>query len=204
MTTKNLLPPAETLWEYFSLDPFTGQLFWRCEPKTQTKQNPRTLLGTGTLMPTKECRYPTVNFDSGSYPLHRLIVKWMTGTEPGEVVEHIVDNQLDVRPWRLLSSNHRSNMATAGRLRKRDPLPTGVIKSGLKYKASIAIENQTYYLGTYLTVVSARVAYLLALQQYEEDPNWRPPKPSAKPKKSEQEEMDEIKRSLERRPSFIL
>ena len=91
------LPPAADLWERYSYNPLTGELFSRLHPK-------RKALGTskpraGHLETRLLWTEPPM-----CAQIHRIIWKWVTGEEPGYTIDHI--NRI---PW----DNHFWNLRVA-------------------------------------------------------------------------------------------
>ena len=75
------LPPAADLWERYSYNPLTGELFSRLHLK-------RRALGS-----KKKNGYLETRLLWAEQPMcaqiHRIIWKWVTGEEPGYTIDHI-------------------------------------------------------------------------------------------------------------------
>ena len=145
------LPDVSTLWEWFDFNPLTGQLIWR---KTSSSRTP-----AGSVAGCKDRRYVYVKLLGERFLAHRIIYKWVTGQEPGHLIEHKDDNQFNNCSWNLLDSNQHANMdtrwgGTKGYTRTR---------SSGRYLVRIMIQGKQTYLGTYDTPEEAHAAYLSKL-----------------------------------------
>ena len=162
MSKTKPLPEASFLWERFSLNPLTGTLYLRKGPYKGQR--------AGTL--PKSDTYAYIRIKKEPYLTHRLIYKWITGIEPGEVVEHDDDNRLNNRPWNLTDSTERNNHATRSKLSGRS-LPLGITVIQRKpthrkrYVARITIKGTVYCLGTFNTPDEASEARNLFLLERE-------------------------------------
>ena len=163
MAIQKPLPPAELLWELFEYQVFTGRFIRRTQGGRQTP---------GDLVGNFDGKYWYTKVNNARYSLHRLIVKWFTGQEPGPIVEHIDDDGSDNRIWRLIDSDHRANKTTS--TLRTSVLPTGVIKVWQRYRVAISIKGCHYRLGTYDTPEEASDVYQDAVQQIANNPDWTP------------------------------
>ena len=75
------LPPVETLWDLFSYDPLRGELFWK-----ESGPGRRTGTPAGTL---DNQGYRGVGVLGQRCLMHRLVWKWVHGTEPGTILDHV-------------------------------------------------------------------------------------------------------------------
>lgn len=141
------LPAAEELWELFSLDPFTGTLYWRTHKNSARVGKP---FG---------CRfsngYIVGEIRNDKFSAHRLVWKWVTGAEPMEV-DHIDRNRANNSPWNLRSTTRSGNHCNRSNVKGYTQTPSGT------YRALIGIDGIQYYLGHYATEQEAREAYLAA------------------------------------------
>lgn len=86
------LPPAADLWERYSYNPLTGEIYSRRRP------------GYGPL----GCfngRYKQIHHNTAEHHQlihnHRLIWKWVTGRDPQHTIDHINRDKADNRFWNL-------------------------------------------------------------------------------------------------------
>lgn len=93
MPKSRALPPAADLWDLFSYDPLSGQMYWRV-PK-QGRQVDKSV-GTNSH------GYRKVMLEQKPYLVHRLVWAWVTGTDPGDMlIDHIDLNRANNRIWNL-------------------------------------------------------------------------------------------------------
>lgn len=141
------LPAAEELWELFSLDPFTGTLYWRTHRNSTRVGKP-----FGCLFSKG---YTVGEIRNEKFSAHRLVWKWVTGAEPLEV-DHIDRNRANNSPWNLRSTTRSGNHCNRSNVKGYTRTPSGT------YRALIGIDGVQYYLGHYATEQEARKAYLAA------------------------------------------
>ena len=141
------LPAAEELWELFSLDPFTGTLYWRTHRNSTRVGKP-----FGCLFSKG---YTVGEIRNEKVSAHRLVWKWVTGAEPLEV-DHIDRNRANNSPWNLRSTTRSGNHCNRSNVQGYTRTPSGT------YRALIGIDGVQYYLGHYATEQEARKAYLAA------------------------------------------
>lgn len=146
MTSPISLPPAELLRDKFAYNPFTGELFYRNGRKAGTK---------------RPNGYYQVNVEKRIYKQHRIIWKWIYGTDPVGVIDHIDDNPGNNRAWNLQDINIRQNSSRT-KVAKTG-LPVGVARvkrsKGDKFKSTAYVGRQPYHLGYYETPEAASKAY---------------------------------------------
>jgi len=143
------LPSQERLWEVFSLNPLTGQMFWRIRTSARCRLD-------GPAGCIARNGYVVVRVDGAMYGAHRLIRAWVDGADPGShVVDHWDRNPANNQPWNLRLCTQSQNMANVPH--------TGwyVTKSG-KYAAQIKFRKQRVNLGEFLTPLEAYTAYITA------------------------------------------
>ena len=99
-----------------------------------------------------------------SYRAHRLAWLWMTGKWPSEQVDHKNGVRHDNR-WENLREATREincqNLRTA-KSHNRSTGVLGVVPSGKRFSAKIAINRETHHLGTFDTTNEAHAAYVAA------------------------------------------
>jgi hypothetical protein len=87
------LPPAADLWDLFSYNPLTGELFWR-HPKPGRQIN--------KPAGTDSHGYRKIMLDRKPYLVHRLVWTWVTSNDPGNLfVDHIDLNRGHNTVWNL-------------------------------------------------------------------------------------------------------
>lgn len=87
------LPPAGELWDRYSYNPLTGELFSRKRPNWRKPLGRSAGRKGYTLVKLKWC-----GLETGA---HRVIWKWCTGTEPSATIDHINRDRSDNRIWNL-------------------------------------------------------------------------------------------------------
>ena len=153
------LPDVSLLWEWFSFNPLTGQLYWR---KTSSNKTP-----TGSLAGSNGARYRYVRLLGHRYLAHRIIYKWVTSSEPGPLIEHRDDDGFNNRFSNLLNSTQRANMNT----RWNGTKGYSLTRSSGRYTVRIMFQGQQIYCGTYDTTTEAHAAYLQAISTYDISPS---------------------------------
>ena len=93
MPQRKTLPPAQRLWELYDYKPLTGELV----RKRYAAQPGDARTTTGR----KANRYLQSWVDNDRYATHRVVWKWVHGTEPGEQLDHINRDGHDNRIWNL-------------------------------------------------------------------------------------------------------
>ena len=163
MTQFKPLPPVEELWERFSYNPLTGNLYQRLSGKGQ-KQG--AVAGT-----VRSNGYRAVGIRRNKrkelFFASRLIYAWHHGRDPGDMeVDHI-----DRCPSNNRISNLRlatSSQQNANRIapKRSSSLPLGVRKNtdGTKYAARIGVNGEQIHLGSFPTPEEAHAAYCAAAQ----------------------------------------
>ena len=87
------LPPAADLWERYSYNPLTGELFSLKHPKRKAfgyKDKNGYLQSVIRWHGSKQ-----------NVMIHRVIWKWVHGLEPGVTIDHINRQRSDNRFWNL-------------------------------------------------------------------------------------------------------
>jgi hypothetical protein len=87
------LPPAADLWDLFSYNPLTGELFWRVPKSGRQLSKPAGTNSHG---------YRKIMLNRKPYLVHRVIWVWVTGRDPGNLfTDHIDLNRANNRWWNL-------------------------------------------------------------------------------------------------------
>jgi hypothetical protein len=93
MPKSRALPPAADLWELFSYNPLTGQLYWRVPKQGRQVNKPAG---------TNDNGYRKLVLSRKPYLLHRVVWAWLTGIDPGALlVDHVDLNRANNRWWNL-------------------------------------------------------------------------------------------------------
>ena len=87
-----LLPPVEVLWEAYDYNPFTGELIHK------RPTNGRRVRSKKAGTPTQD-GYICLNLDGRKLRAHRVIWKWMTGEDPGEMLVDHINRTKDDNSW---------------------------------------------------------------------------------------------------------
>jgi hypothetical protein len=144
------LPPTEILWELFSLNPLTGRLYWNTHRVARRIGKP---FGC-----TFNSGYIVGEISEVKYSAHRLVWKWVQGTDPNEI-DHADHNRANNAPWNLRSVTRSGNHCNRSGVRGWTKTPLG------RYKALICIHKVQRYLGTFDTAEEARAAYDAAAER---------------------------------------
>lgn len=143
------LPSAAELWELFSYNPLTGELFWRIRRSSQTRLD-------GPAGFTNAYGYRSIKLGGFQRLAHRLVWAWVTGADPGKIqLDHKDQNKANNRIWNLRLCTDTQNRANILGMR-------GWCRANGRYKARLIHNGKTLYLGTYDTPEEAHAAYLAA------------------------------------------
>ena len=117
------LPPAGELWERYSYNPLTGEIYSLSKP------------GWGAIGTKSHKGYLShTHFSKGkgtqTVRLHRLIWKWVTGHDPRHTVDHINRDVQDNRFWNLRDIDNLKQQRNKGNL-KLTPTKVQEIKTRL-------------------------------------------------------------------------
>ena len=82
------LPPAADLWERYSYNPLTGELFSRKQTWKKTSLGSVSTHGYKTV-------YLEWHGQKQRCMVHRLVWKWVKGADPTDTIDHINRNKLD-------------------------------------------------------------------------------------------------------------
>ena len=96
------LPDAQLLWDTFSYNPLTGRLHWL------RKTSDKVIVGREAGSLIKATGYLKIGLDGTNYQVHRIIWKWLHGSEP-EQVDHANLCRSDNRAWNLRNCSQAQN-----------------------------------------------------------------------------------------------
>jgi len=136
------------LWEKYSLNPLTGELYYR-------RPTPGRTVGASA----GRCRSDGYwNVGTEGYLRHRLVHAWVAGVDPAEhYVDHVNCVPGDDRPWNL-------RLATPGQS-SRNTRSVGVERRRGKFQARICVDYRRKTIGTFDTYEEAAAAYAKAAQE---------------------------------------
>lgn len=105
--------------------------------------------------------YRTISHNRVTYPAHRLVWLYVTGSFPEHVIDHVDGDKTNNRIKNLRDVTHTVNMQNQRKPNKDGTTGVlGVTRKGNKYVAQIGHRKETMYLGIYDTVVEASARYL--------------------------------------------
>ena len=143
------LPSVAELWELFSYNPLTGELFWRVRRSSQTRLDQ----AAGFI---DAYGYRSIKVNNFQIRAHRLVWAWVTGVDPGSVqIDHKDQNKANNRIWNLRLCTDTENRANILGMK-------GWCRANGRYKARLIHNGKALYLGTYDTPEEAHAAYLAA------------------------------------------
>ena len=163
MTLKAIpLPDGSVLRDLFDYSFITGNLYWRSRPSNRVR------VGDSAGAFNEAIGYMAVGVSGKKYFAHRLIWKWVTGSDPKEFIDHI-DRDSSNNAWHNLREATASQNAWNSRLPKNNSIGyKGVSldrRTGV-FSAMIMIERKLIYLGLFDTAEEAHVAYSNASKKY--------------------------------------
>jgi hypothetical protein len=153
------LPSHEELRRLFDYDPNSGHLFWRERAECPVQWNGKWI---GRKAGTPDSNgYIEVRINRQAYCAHRLIWKWLYGTEPSDI-DHADRDKTNNAQANLRACSHFENTRNAAGW-ARKALPKGVHQreSG-HFRAIICVERRNQHLGTFKTAEEAAAAYAAA------------------------------------------
>lgn len=155
----SVLPPAQDLWELFDYKPLTGELVWKVRKSTK--------VDIGKPAGTREkSGYLAIQIAGFRYKAHRLIWRWVTGTDPLPMeVDHINQNKNDNRYQNLRLATRNQNRYNISAYKCNKLGVKGVCLNGKasnKYRAQIRIDGKKVHLGTFSSLEEAELAYIKA------------------------------------------
>ena len=143
------LPSVAELWELFSYNPLTGELFWRVRRSSQTRLDVPAGFVDGY-------GYRSIKLDGFQVRTHRLVWAWVTGADPGSTqIDHRDQNKANNCIWNLRLCSDVQNRANILGMK-------GWCKANGRFKARLIHQGTARYLGTYDTPEEAHAAYLQA------------------------------------------
>ncbi|MEY5061647.1 MAG: hypothetical protein RIS45_1568 [Planctomycetota bacterium] len=150
------IPSQERLKELFDYDPASGQLIRR-----KTAEMSKTIAARFAGRPAgyqAPHGYVVVGIGRRLYYAHRIVWKWMYGSEPKEI-DHVDGDGLNNRIANLRAATHGQN--GVNKKTARETLPRGVCLSATKGKflGRIGANGRKLHLGTFDTPAQAHEAY---------------------------------------------
>jgi hypothetical protein len=158
-----LLPSQERLHQLVDYDSETGILVWRPRDGGDRGFNGQF---AGKRAGSPRGKGWQITIDRQNFAYHRIVWKWVYGTEPPPEIDHINGDTSDNRLVNLRGAdrwlNAKNRGPTVGRV-----LPKGVRlqKGHRRYQAYIRRDGQTRSLGYFNTPEAAHVAYKIAAQE---------------------------------------
>ena len=155
------MPAQERLRELFDCDPIAGTLIWRRRDDVDPAFNGRF---AGKRAGALSGRCWRVMVDHRNLTYHRVIWKWVHGTEPPEI-DHINGDASDNRITNLRAATRLLNAKNKAP-NKGKTLPKGVTlgKNCVNYQAQIVSNGVKEILGYFATPEDAHQAYLEAAE----------------------------------------
>lgn len=151
MKSIKALPAAERIRELLSYDPMTGQLYWKVAASRRVKAG-------DPAGHVKSSGYVSVKIDGSEYYAHRLIWKFLHGTDPGAVIDHLDGNRQRNTPWNLADVPVRVNCRR--QFSEKRSLPRGVTqRASGRYRAQGRFNGKVETLGYFDTAEAAALAY---------------------------------------------
>jgi hypothetical protein len=173
------LPSRKYLRECFDYSPQTGELRWRARPLThfQKKAKPGWLAERNQASWNRKYAgrpFGKISTDGSHigvvdyvyYKAHRIIFKWMTGTDPIQV-DHRDRDRLNNRWDNLRNATQAQNQANVGAMRHNKVGLKGVRRVPWHdgFTARISMMNRkSVSLGFFPTAEAAHAAYCVAAQ----------------------------------------
>jgi hypothetical protein len=166
----NPLPSQSILHDFFDYSLITGDLYWRSRPSNRVK--PGAVAGSFN----KAIGYTIVGVNGKRYFAHRLIWKWVTGSDPQELIDHI-DRDSSNNAWHnLREATVLQNAWNTGLSKNNSTGYKGVNfdrRSGV-FNAMIMVKKELIYLGRFYTAEEAHAAYLNASSKHHGEFVFRP------------------------------
>ena len=140
------LPSQERLKELFNYDPESGEVTLKFPKRSTPSPKDRATFNGG---------YSTLSVDGKSYSIHRIIWRWMTGEDPGNLHVDHRDRNKSNNVW----SNLRKG-TTKQNAENTDAKGIYFNKLAGKWQAQIMHHGKSVYLGTFECPLLGRMAYL--------------------------------------------
>lgn len=149
---RKLLPSTEVLKAYFNYEPGTGLVYWKISPAFKIK--------AGDMVTVKP--YAKVRIDGERFFVHRVVWKYMTGSDPVNFIDHINGDPSDNSWKNLRDVVHSVNLQN--QKNKHTNNTTGFqgvckVSNSEKFQAAIRINKKHIYLGSYETKEEASKVY---------------------------------------------
>lgn len=155
------LPPLETLKSLLHYDPDTGVFTWAA------RSGARSVIGT-VAGHVRITGYRTIAFNGEKYAAHRLAWLYMTGEEPGILIDHVNGQRDDNRWENLRQATFAQNSANSTRQSNNTTGLKGVSvlpHSPNRWQAAIKRDGKNQYLGCFPTPELAHEAYMSAAKE---------------------------------------
>lgn len=157
----NPLPSQERLKELFNYNEETGDLIWKVKPSKRTK--------AGDIAGSKE-EYIKIRIEGKAYRAHRLIWRYMTGEDPGELeIDHKDENKYNNAFINLRKATNGQQQGNRSVRKDNKVRLKGVCKVRNKYRAQIRCNGKHMHLGYYPTKEEAHKAYCEAADKLHGD-----------------------------------
>lgn len=156
--TPKPLPSLEKLNDLFVCHADIGEISWRV-PRRAGKDRFRKYAGHLN----KSTGYRMIHINRGTYRIHRIIWKMVTGKDPVADIDHINCNPLDNRFSNLREATRRQNIWN--KKRKTTQLKGITQIRPNRWHARIRINGKNAYLGTFPTPELAHEAYWRKAQE---------------------------------------
>lgn len=117
MPKRKSLPTAQRIWEQYDYKPLTGELVAKRYAAGSADRR-----RTGSR---KVNRYLSVWLDNQPYCAHRMVWKWVHGTEPGDTLDHLNRDGHDNRIWNLREVTQTENLKNRVATWKHKPASKG-------------------------------------------------------------------------------
>lgn len=156
-------PSQKYLRECFDYDPDTGLLTWRERPRSHFATPYQHALwasrwaGRPAFRELDRDGYCGGRLDGRRRKAHRIIWKWLHGSEPIQV-DHIDRNRSNNRANNLRSVTHLENMKNRNRQANNTTGCTGIVRHRDRWSARIKVEGRVHYLGVFDDLEDAKAA----------------------------------------------
>jgi hypothetical protein len=153
------LPSQKDLHELFDYSVVTGKLSWKLNRQEKKKV-------AASLY--KKIGYWVTRIGNQRYYTHRLIWKWVTGSDPVQVIDHINGDRQDNSWINLRDVNKSQNGLNTDSQRPNKTGYKGVYFHAQNncFTAQIIANGKTKHLGCFETPEDAHAAYRQAAQSY--------------------------------------
>ena len=159
------LPSQERLKELFDYDPETGVFTWKVNRRTK-----KTKGKTAGSIDTRG--HIQISINSSLYLAHRLAWVYYYGESPGDMfVDHINLNKCDnrIKNLRLATNTQNQYNKSLNKNNKTGYKGVSFHKKKNNYRATIRVDGEYKYLGSFYTPEEASLAYQAAAKQYHKE-----------------------------------